>query len=133
MHEMYRELILDHARNPRNSGILVPCDIDHEEHNTLCGDYLHLTMRIDTDSHISDIGWEGEGCVISQASASILGEYILGKDINEIRRFDLNDLFVLLKIPITPNRMKCATLALKAMVVGTYDMDEWKRLTGKDE
>jgi len=124
MSELYREYILDHARNPRYSGHLDPCDVNHEEFNSLCGDYLHLTMRLNEKQQVTEIAWEGEGCVVSQASASILSEYILHKTIDDIQNFTIEDLIELLKIPITPNRMKCATLALKAIHAGIKNLQK---------
>jgi nitrogen fixation NifU-like protein len=123
MSELYREYILDHARNPRYAGILDPCDINHEEFNSLCGDYLHLTMRLNQKNEIIDIAWEGEGCIISQASASILSDHILNKPIAEVQTITSEDLINLLKIPITPNRLKCATLALKAIQTGVTNSE----------
>src|SRR5262245_31820851 len=85
MYEMYRENILDHGQNPRHRGILNPADIDFEGHNPLCGDRLRLTLRLDENKRITEIGWDGDGCAISQASASMLGEEILGKTLEEVR------------------------------------------------
>ena len=110
MEDMYREIILDHARNRRNWGLLTPNDFDHEEHNPLCGDHLHLTMRIDEQGIIREVGWEGSGCAISQASASMLGEQLLGMPLAEAQKLDKQTIFDLIGIPLTINRVKCATL-----------------------
>jgi nitrogen fixation protein NifU and related proteins len=59
--DMYRELILDHARTPHHPGVLNPADFDHEEHNPLCGDRLHLTLRVNENRLITDVAWDGEG------------------------------------------------------------------------
>ena len=67
MHDMYREIILDHAKNPRHAGVLDPADVDYEDHNPLCGDRLHLTLRVDANNVVTDLAWEGEGCAICKA------------------------------------------------------------------
>jgi nitrogen fixation NifU-like protein len=118
MYEMYRENILDHAKHPRNHGALDPCDVDFEANNHVCGDRLRLTLRIDESDRITEVGWDGDGCAISQASASMLGEEIIGKTLNEIQTLDKQDIFDLLGISLTPNRMKCALLSLKVLKVG---------------
>lgn len=133
MYDMYRENILDHGMNPRHRGILNPADVDHEAHNPLCGDRLRLTLRLDENNRVTEIGWDGEGCAISQASASMLGEEILGKTLEEIRRIDKQEIFDMLGIPLSANRVKCALLSLKVLKVGLYGLEEWRRLEHEDE
>jgi nitrogen fixation NifU-like protein len=133
MYDMYRENILDHAQNPRNPGVLDPADVDHEEYNPLCGDRLHLTLRLDENNRITALAWEGDGCAISQASASMLGEQILGKTLDEIRSLSKEDIFEMLGIPLSPNRMKCALLSLQVLKVGTYGRVEWLKTQDEDE
>ena len=131
--EMYRENILDHAQNPRYPGVLEPADIDHEENNPLCGDRLRLTLRLDENNRISALAWDGEGCAISQASASMLGEQIMGKTLEEIKLLSKETIFEMLGIPLSPNRMKCALLSLQVLKVGTYGKVEWQRTQDEDE
>ncbi|MBL8134335.1 MAG: SUF system NifU family Fe-S cluster assembly protein [Anaerolineae bacterium] len=126
MDDMYRELILDHAKNPRNHGVLEPCDVEYEAHNPLCGDRLHLTLRVDPTGRITAIGWEGDGCAISQASASMLGEEILGKTVDEIRTMSKDTLLEMLGIPLSPNRLKCALLSLEVLKIGLYGREAWR-------
>lgn len=133
MDDMYRENILDHAKNPRHHGILQPCDIDFEGENPLCGDRLHLTMRVDESNHICEIGWDGEGCAISQASASMLGERIIGKSLDEVRQITKEDIFEMLGIPLSANRVKCALLSLKVLKVGAYGLAHWQQTEDEDE
>jgi len=133
MYDMYRENILDHGRNPRHRGILNPADIDFEGHNPLCGDRLHLTMRVDENHRITQIGWDGEGCAISQASASMLGEKILGMTLEEARQISKEDIFEMLGIPLSMNRIKCALLSLKVLKVGAYGLAEWIKESEQDE
>lgn len=133
MDDFYRENILDHGRNPRHAGILDPADVDHEASNPLCGDRLRLTLRVDADQRIAEIGWDGDGCAISQAAASMLGEEILGKTLDEVRLIDKQDVFDMLGIPLSMNRVKCALLGLKTLKVGLYGLEAWRRLEQEDE
>lgn len=133
MDNMYRENILDHGMNPRNKGILEQATVDYEVSNPLCGDRLRLTLRIDANHIITDIGWDGEGCAISQAAASMLGEEILGKTLDEIKQISKDDVFEMLGIPISQNRVKCALLGLKALNIGLYGVDYWRKLQEHDE
>jgi len=133
MEAMYRENILDHGMHPRNRGILDPADIDCEFSNPLCGDRLRLTLRTDGEGRISEIGWDGEGCAISQAAASMLGEAILGKTMDEVDAIDKAWIFDALGIPLSMNRVKCALLSLKTLKVGLYGLDVWQRDEMKEE
>ncbi len=122
--DFYRETILDHYNQPRNWGVLAPADIDHEENNPLCGDRLRLTMRVEDDK-IVEIGWSGEGCAISQASASMLGETLIGKTLEEARAITKEDILEMLGIELGPVRLKCALLSLKVLKVGAYGLSNW--------
>lgn len=123
MQDMYRELILDHARNQRNWGLLQPNDFDHEESNPLCGDRLRLTLQLDEAGVIIGVGWDGEGCAISQASASMFGEELLGMKLAAARQIEKRQLLDNIGLPLSINRVKCATLPLKVLVVGAYGRD----------
>lgn len=133
MYDMYRENILDHAQNPRHWGVLNPADIDHEEDNPLCGDRLRLTLRVDENGVITDLAWDGEGCAISQASASMLGERIIGKTLEEVRAISKEDIFEMLGIPLSVNRVKCALLSLKVLKVGAYGLAAWQKHEDEEE
>jgi nitrogen fixation NifU-like protein len=133
MLDMYREIILDHAQHPRFPGILQPADVDHEEHNPLCGDRLRLTLRLDENRRITALAWDGEGCAISQAAASMLGEEIVGKTLDEIRYLDKEAVFEMIGIPLTINRVKCALLALKTLKIGLYGLQDWQAHDQDDE
>lgn len=130
--DLYREIILDHARNPRKPGILNPADVDHEERNPLCGDRLRLTMRIGADGRITDVAWDGEGCAISQAVASMLSEEIIGKTLEEVQAIGKEEIFEMVGIPLTINRVKCALLALKTLIIGTSDSKQWQAVEDKE-
>lgn len=133
MYDMYRENILDHAQNPRYPGILNPADVDHEEHNPLCGDRLRLTLRLDENNRVKEIAWDGEGCAISQATASMLAEEIIGKTVDEVRQLTRDDVLELIGFPLTINRMKCALLSLKTLMIGLYGLKEWEKHDEEDE
>ena len=120
MEDMFRELILDHARHQRNWGLLEPNDFDHEECNPLCGDSLRLTLRLDQAGNITEVGWDGEGCAISQASASMFGEELIGMQLADARKIDKQQLLDNIGLRLSINRVKCALLPLKALVVGAY-------------
>ncbi len=116
--DIYREIILDHYRNPRNKGKLPGADISAHDSNPLCGDEIDIHMKIQEDK-ITDVKFEGRGCAISQASASMLTEMVINKPITSIR--DIAKADILENIGLTnlgPARIKCALLALKVMKVG---------------
>lgn len=125
MDDFYREMIIDHGQNMRNRGVLDPADIDYEDDNPLCGDRLRLTVQLDEEGRVKAVGWEGEGCVISQASASMLGEEMLGKTLEELRLIDKSFILEMMGIPLTPVRLKCALLALKVLKAGAYGLTQW--------
>ncbi len=83
IHDLYRDVILDHNRSPRNFGRLEPSDASAVGHNPLCGDALSLTLRLEGD-RLSDLRFNGQGCAISIASASLMGEAVRGKSLGEV-------------------------------------------------
>lgn len=123
--DFYREAILDHYSNPRNWEVLSPADIDHEENNPLCGDRLRLTLRVDGENKIVAVGWSGEGCAISQAAASMLGETLIGKTLDEAKAISKEHILEMLGIELGPVRLKCALLSLKVLKVGAYGLAGW--------
>lgn len=112
--------------NPRNKGIINPATLDFEMRNPLCGDRLRLTLRVNDEQVITALGWDGEGCAVSQAAASMLGERILGMTIEEVKHLVKEDIFDMLGIPLTANRVKCALLGLKVLHVGLYGLEFWQ-------
>jgi nitrogen fixation NifU-like protein len=130
MDDFYRENILDHYRNPRNKGRLDNPTHVHEEHNPLCGDVIRIDLRVNDEDVIEEVRFEGEGCAISQASASMLTEMIQGKTLEEAKQVSKDDILEALGIDIGPVRLKCALLSLKVLKAGVYGLADW---TGEDE
>ncbi len=127
LEELYQEIILDHYRRPRNRGTLNPADLKAQDSNPLCGDEIEITAKL-TDGKISDLKFEGHGCSISTASASIMTQKLVGKTPTEAAAFiesfqkmmrgdvpfggkELGDLKALEGVLKFPVRVKCATLA----------------------
>ncbi|MBI4894682.1 MAG: SUF system NifU family Fe-S cluster assembly protein [Candidatus Aenigmarchaeota archaeon] len=108
--DMYAEEILDHYRNPKNFGKLDKPDVKVRELNPLCGDQYEFQVKV-SDGKITDVKFNGDGCAISTASASILSEFIKGKKISELKKMEQKDLLNLLGIEVSPARIKCAMLA----------------------
>lgn len=129
---MYREQIIDLYENPLNYGKLDPADFDYEEDNPLCGDVIHIYVRLDDEDHIADVRWEGQGCAISQASASLLTEEIKGLKLQEIKEFSKERLLSLLGIELSMTRIKCALLSLKVLKSGAYGMPEPSELRSEN-
>ncbi|HEX4023387.1 MAG TPA: SUF system NifU family Fe-S cluster assembly protein [Steroidobacteraceae bacterium] len=126
LNELYREVILDHNRSPRNFGHVEPADAAADGHNPLCGDRLHVTLRLQGDT-VADVRFEGQGCAISVASASLMSEAVKGKsrqDVSALYRQvhelltgraqpgapDLGKLAALAGVAEYPMRVKCASL-----------------------
>jgi nitrogen fixation protein NifU and related proteins len=80
--ELYQEIILDHGKNPRNKGVCVDYNRDAKAHNPLCGDKVHIYLKLNNEKKVLDLSFEGDGCAISLASASILTETLKGKDLS---------------------------------------------------
>ena len=124
MDDMYRDYILDHYKNPRNSGELEGATNSYSDSNPLCGDELTMSLRID-DGKVADVRFKGKGCAISQASASILTEEIKGKTLSEVKAIDRQHILENLGIPISPARIKCALLGLKTLKGAAWGLSEW--------
>lgn len=121
MDDLYRELILEHAKHPHNSGRLEHPDVSHEELNPLCGDRVRIDLQIE-GGVITDVRFSGRGCAISQASASLLTDEIKGMSVEDAKIFSKDDLLDLIGIPLDKNpvRIKCALLSLKTLKAGLY-------------
>jgi nitrogen fixation NifU-like protein len=128
--QLYREVILDHYKNPRSHGLLDAPDVQAEGQNPLCGDEVTVSLRFEGDT-ISAVGFEGRGCAISQAATSMLTELVQGKTADEVARMPKEELLDEIGIPLTPVRLKCAILGLGVLKValhkgkGTPLPEEW--------
>ena len=131
--ELYQEIILDHGKNPRNKGKCDKFNRDAKAHNPLCGDKVHIYLKLNNEKKVEDLSFEGEGCAISLASASILTDTIKGKDFNTTKKI-INEFLSMIKeksninldilnddqkttimslsgVKEFPMRVKCATMA----------------------
>lgn len=115
---MYQEELMDHAKYPRNKKAIVNPDFSTEELNPSCGDKIHMEGTITHNNIINNIGFDGSGCVISQATASMLTEQCTGKSIDDILALNKDFVLELIKIPLGPNRLKCALLPLNVLQSG---------------
>jgi nitrogen fixation NifU-like protein len=129
--QLYRELILDHYKNPRNHGLLDSADAQAEGQNPLCGDEISVSVRFGDDDVIEAIGFDGRGCAISQAATSMLSDLVTGKTAGEVAAMPKEALLEELGIPLTPVRLKCAILGLGVLKLalhkarGTPLPEEW--------
>jgi nitrogen fixation NifU-like protein len=130
---IYREQIIDLYENPLNYGALDPADFVYEEDNPLCGDVIQIAVRLDENQRVMDVKWEGQGCAISQASASLLTEEIKGMSLDEVKAFSKEELLDLLGIQLSMTRVKCALLSLKVLKAGAYGMPDPEALRQGDE
>lgn len=124
MEDLYRELIIDRYKNPQYRGILEPNDITFEDDNPLCGDHIRIDLRVGGDGRVVEVAFDGHGCAISQASADLLLESVLGKTLDEVKRLNKQDVLDMLGIELGPVRLKCALLSLKVLKAGVYGIKE---------
>lgn len=115
MDDFYKEYILDHYRNPRNFGHLDAPTTTAEDLNPLCGDTIKMELNVGADGRVTAIKFSGKGCAISQASASMLTESIVGQKLEDVARLQKEVVLENVGIGISPTRMKCATLGLKVL------------------
>jgi nitrogen fixation protein NifU and related proteins len=124
MDDLYREVIIEHYKNPGYRGTLDPNDISFEDENPLCGDHLKIDLRVDENGSVREAAFSGHGCAISQASADLLLESIIGKNIEEVKKLNKGSVLDLLGIELGPVRLKCALLPLKILKAGVYGLGE---------
>src|SRR5436190_4049918 len=115
MDALYREQILEHYKHPHNFGHLENPDLEFEDVNPLCGDELKVELKVDDDRRITDVAFSGQGCAISQASASMVSDEVKGMSVDELLKLDKQFVLELLGIDISATRMKCALLSLKVL------------------
>jgi nitrogen fixation NifU-like protein len=124
MDDLYRDYILEHYKRPRNFGELEPHDLDAHEHNPLCGDELGIHIRVN-DGNIAELRFHGHGCAISQASASIASEELIGMNLEAAAKLDADWALELLGIPVSATRRKCALLPLKVLRAAITGNGTW--------
>lgn len=124
MDDLYREVIIEHYKNPTHRGKLDPHDISFADNNPLCGDHIQIDLCIDTNNIVSDARFDGHGCAISQASADLLIESIIGKPLDDVKKLNKASVLELLGIDLGPVRLKCALLSLKVLKAGIYGLGE---------
>ena len=136
MESLYREVILDHYKNPRGHGLIEHADAHAEGQNPLCGDEVTISVRFGADGEtIEEVGFEGRGCAISQAATSMLTELVKGRKASEVAELPKEELLDEIGIPLTPIRLKCAILGLGVLKValnrakGTPLPEEWRGLS----
>jgi nitrogen fixation NifU-like protein len=113
--DLYRENILQHYKNPHHWGELPDADFEAEDLNPLCGDELKVQLKVDDDGRIADVRFSGHGCAISQASASMASDEIVGMPVDDLLKLDRDFVLDLLGIDISATRLKCALLSLKVL------------------
>lgn len=129
--QLYREVILDHYKAPRNHGLLDPNDAVAEGQNPLCGDEVTVSVRFGPGDVIEEVGFEGRGCAISQAATSMLTDLVKGRTAGDVAVMPKDELLDEIGIPLTPVRLKCALLGLGVLKValhrakGTPLPEEW--------
>ena len=118
--ELYQERILDHYEEPFHRGSCPAATHAHEDENPLCGDTVRIELAILPDGTIGDAYFNGDGCCISQASASMLLERMQGKSVDDVKRFTADEMLALLGAKLTPNRQKCCLLAWRTLQAALY-------------
>lgn len=124
MDDLYREIIIERSKEPLYRGELDPHDITFEDENPLCGDHIRIDLRVDENGIVTEAAFSGHGCAISQASADLLLESVIGKSLDEVRQLGKQDILDLLGIELGPVRLKCALLSLKVLKAGVYGLGE---------
>ena len=128
MDDLYRDVIIDRYRNPQFQGKLDPNDYSYHDDNPVCGDHIRIDLRVDGNDVVSEALFTGEGCSISQASADLLVEKIIGMALDDVRALGKDDILELLGIELGPVRLKCALLSLKVLKGGVYGLEEVETL-----
>jgi nitrogen fixation NifU-like protein len=115
MDDLYRENILQHYKHPHHWGTLDSYDLAAEDFNPLCGDELRVELKVGEDGRVTNVAFSGHGCAISQASASMASDEVIGMAVDDLLKLDREFVLDLLGIDISATRMKCALLSLKVL------------------
>jgi nitrogen fixation NifU-like protein len=121
LESLYREVILDHYKNPRGHGVIEGADAEAEGQNPLCGDEVSIYVAFGEDGEtIDDVKFSGRGCAISQAATSMLMEMVSGRTATDVAGLDKDELLAEIGVPLTPIRLKCAMLGLTTLKVALH-------------
>ncbi len=118
--DIYEDHVLDHYEDPYHRGALQGATHCHEADNPLCGDVIHIDLRLDDDGTVKEAWFDGKGCVISQASASMLVEKIEGKTLQDLQKFSAQEMLELFGPKLTPNRQKCCLLGWRVLQTAVH-------------
>ncbi len=124
MDDLYREVIIERYKSPHFRGELNPHDVSFEDENPLCGDHIRIDLRVNDEERVVEAAFSGHGCAISQASADLLLESVIGKTLAEVKKLTRDDVLELIGIELGPVRLKCALLSLKVLKAGVYGLGE---------
>jgi nitrogen fixation protein NifU and related proteins len=124
--DIYKDHILDHYEDPFHRGHLENATHAHEDKNPLCGDVVRIELDLDDAGKIRNLFFDGQGCVISQASASMLLEEMFGKTVDDVKDFSAEDMLKLYGPRLTPNRQKCCLLSWKVLQSAVHSPVEGK-------
>jgi nitrogen fixation NifU-like protein len=124
MDDLYREIIIERYKSPLYKGELDPHDISFEDEIPWGGDHIRIDLRVDDQNRVTEAAFSGHGCAISQASADLLVEDIIGKTLDEVKAYTKENVLDLLGIQLGPVRLKCALLSLKVLKAGVYGLGE---------
>ena len=115
MTDLYQEELMDLYKNPLNKKSLTKADVRYKIHNPLCGDTIELSLKFDSKNRVTEIGWQGEGCSISQVGASLLSEHVKGKSKAELKKLTSEEVMQLLGLQLNPTRLRCLLLTFEAL------------------
>jgi len=132
MDDLYREIIIEHYKNPGFCGELDPNDYTYEDENPVCGDHIRVDIRVNNSGIVTEAKYSGHGCAISQASADLLMESIIGKKVEDVKKLTKQDVLDLLGIELGAVRLKCALLPLKVVKAGVYGVGKESELSDLD-
>jgi nitrogen fixation NifU-like protein len=124
MDDLYRQVLIERYKDPLYRGSLDPHDISYEDDNPLCGDHIRIELRVSDDDIVTEALFDGKGCSVSQASADLLMESIIGQSLDDVKKVTKEDILEMLGMELGPVRLKCALLSLKVLKAGVYGLGE---------